>query len=129
MKYLTNEPIGEDWYDGKAQTALAKRIVAEIKKPSTFMGPAGRDWEHTVVMALEGPWGCGKSNVLKMVENEIGYTFGANQEKKLRQRLSIMTYGCIARTSRENPSWNQLYQNCQTIKKFCRRNSKINYFI
>ena len=30
MKHLTNEPIGEDWYDGKAQTALANRIVAEI---------------------------------------------------------------------------------------------------
>ena len=82
MKHLTNEPIGEDWYDGKAQTALAKRIVAEIKKPSAFMGPEGRDREHTVVMALEGPWGCGKSNVLKMVENEIGHTLDANKENK-----------------------------------------------
>lgn len=82
MKYLTNEPIGEDWYDGKAQMVLAKRIVAEIKKPSTFMGPDGRDWEHTVVMALEGPWGCGKSNVLKMVEKETGYTLDASQENK-----------------------------------------------
>ena len=82
MKHLTNEPIGEDWYDGKAQTALAKRIVAEIKTPSTFMGPDGTAWEHTVVMALEGPWGCGKSNVLKMVENEIGHTLVANKENK-----------------------------------------------
>ena len=82
MKHLTNEPIGEDWYDGKAQTALANRIVAEIKNPSTFMGPEGREWEHTVVMALEGPWGCGKSNVLKMVENEIGHTLGAHKENK-----------------------------------------------
>ncbi len=83
MKHLTNEPIGEDWYDGKAQTALANRIVAEIKNPSTFMGPEGREWEHTVVMALEGPWGCGKSNVLKMVENEIGHTLGAHKENKV----------------------------------------------
>ena len=82
MKHLTNEPIGEDWYDGKAQTALAKRIVAEIKNPSTFMGPENKSWEHTVVMALEGPWGCGKSNVLKMVENEIGHTLGAHKEDK-----------------------------------------------
>ena len=82
MKHLTNEPIGEDWYDGKAQTALANRIVAEIKNPSTFMGPEGREWEHTVVMALEGPWGCGKSNVLKMAENEIGHTLGAHKENK-----------------------------------------------
>lgn len=82
MKHLTNEPIGEDWYDGKAQTALAKRIVAEIRKPSTFMAPEGRGWEHTVVMALEGPWGSGKSNVIKMVENEIGYSIGPDNKSK-----------------------------------------------
>ena len=83
MKHLTNEPIGEDWYDGKAQTALAKRIMAEIKNPSTFMGPENKGWEHTVVIALEGPWGCGKSNVLKKVEKEIGHTLGASKENKL----------------------------------------------
>ena len=82
MKHLTNEPIGEDWYDGKAQTALADRIVTEIKNPSTFMGPAGREWEHTVVMALEGPWGCGKSNVLKMVENKVGYSIDSGGKSK-----------------------------------------------
>ena len=67
VKHLTNEPIGDDWYDGKAQTALAKRIASEIKNPSSFVGPENKGWEHTVVMALEGPWGCGKSNVIKMV--------------------------------------------------------------
>lgn len=82
VKHLTNEPIGEDWYDGKAQTALADRIVTEIKNPSTFMGPAGREWEHTVVMALEGPWGCGKSNVLKMVENKVGYSIDSGGKSK-----------------------------------------------
>lgn len=82
MKHLTNEPIGEDWYDGKAQTALADRIVTEIKNPSTFMGPEGREWEHTVVMALEGPWGCGKSNVLKMVENKVGYSIDSGGKSK-----------------------------------------------
>ena len=82
MQHLTNEPIGEDLYDGQAQTALAKRIEAEIKTPSTFMGPGGA-WEHTVVMALEGPWGSGKSNVLKKVEKEIGHTLGASKENKI----------------------------------------------
>ena len=82
MKHLTNEPIGEDWYDGKAQTALAKRIVAEIRKPSTFMAPEGRGWEHTVVMALEGPWGSGKSNVIKMVENKVGYSIDSGGKSK-----------------------------------------------
>ena len=82
MRLLTNEPIGEDWYDGQAQTELAKRIAAEIKKPSSFAGPANKEWEHTVVMALEGPWGCGKSNVIKMVENKVGYSIGADGKPK-----------------------------------------------
>lgn len=43
MRYLTNEPIGEDWYDGQAQTALAKRIAAEIKAPSSFVGPENKE--------------------------------------------------------------------------------------
>ena len=82
MKHLTNEPIGEDWYDGKAQTALADRIVTEIKSPSTFMEPENKGWEHTVVMALEGPWGCGKSNVIKMVENKVGYSIDSRGKSK-----------------------------------------------
>ena len=92
MKHLTNEPIGEDWYDGKAQTALAERIAAEIKRPSTFMGPEGRGWEHTVVMALEGPWGCGKSNVIKMIENEIGYTLDTNKNKENKAEAVFVNY-------------------------------------
>ena len=82
MRMFTNEPIGEDWYDGKAQTALANRIVAEIKNPSTFMGPENKGWEHTVVIALEGPWGCGKSNVIKMVENKVGYSIDSDGKSK-----------------------------------------------
>lgn len=80
MKMLTNEPIGEDWYDGHAQTALAHRIAEEIRKPSVFVGPDGKEQEHTVVMALEGPWGSGKSNVIKMVENEIGYSTDTDEK-------------------------------------------------
>ena len=82
MKMLTNEPIGEDWYDGHAQTALAHRIAEEIRKPSVFVRPDGKEQEHTVVMALEGPWGSGKSNVIKMVENEIGHSVDSNEAHK-----------------------------------------------
>lgn len=82
MKMLTNEPIGEDWYDGHAQTALAHRIAEEIRKPSVFVGPDGKEQEHTVVMALEGPCGSGKSNVIKMVENEIGHSVDSNEAHK-----------------------------------------------
>lgn len=74
MNMLTNEPIGEDWYDGHAQTELARRIAQEIRQPSTFVGPDGNEQEHTVVMALEGSWGSGKSNVIRMVENDQTFT-------------------------------------------------------
>lgn len=82
MRQLSNEPIGEDWYDGQAQTALAHRIAQEVRKPSAFVGPDGKEQEHTVVMALEGPWGSGKSNVIKMVENEIGHSLAPDKERK-----------------------------------------------
>lgn len=82
MRQLANEPIGEDWYDGRAQTALAHRIVNEIKNPSSFVSSDGKSYESTVVMALEGPWGCGKSNVIKMVNNEIGYLTDSGEKSK-----------------------------------------------
>lgn len=82
MRQLANEPIGEDWYDGQAQTALAHRIVNEIKNPSSFVSSDGKSYESTVVMALEGPWGCGKSNVIKMVNNEIGYSTDSGEKSK-----------------------------------------------
>lgn len=87
MNMLTNEPIGEDWYDGHAQTTLARRIAQEIRQPSTFVGPDEKEQEHTVVMALEGSWGSGKSNVIRMVENDQTGT-----DKKSTEKVVFINY-------------------------------------
>lgn len=70
MKLLSQEPIGVDLFGG-AQKRLAEQIVAELIAPAEFCDASGGIHEYSAVLALEGAWGTGKSNVLKMVEETI----------------------------------------------------------
>ena len=68
MKLLSQEPIGIDLFGGESQKRLAEQIVTEIVSPSEFCDGNGNVHEHSVVLAMEGDWGTGKSNTLRMVE-------------------------------------------------------------
>lgn len=71
MKLLSQEPVGIDLFGGGAQKRLAEQIVTEIVSPSEFCDGNGNVHEHSVVLAMEGGWGTGKSNTLRMVEETV----------------------------------------------------------
>lgn len=71
MRLLSQEPVGIDSFGGESQRRLADQIVSEIISPSEFCDANGNVHEHSVVLALEGAWGTGKSNVLRMIEQGI----------------------------------------------------------
>lgn len=66
-RFLAKEPSGEDLFEGKSQETIASCIVEQIRNEDT----------NHKMMGIEGSWGSGKSNLLKLMENEL-----ENCEKK-----------------------------------------------
>ena len=71
MKLFSQIPAGFDGFGGGSQKRLAERILEEIVKPTPFYCADGSVREYAHVWALEGVWGSGKSNVLKMVKRRV----------------------------------------------------------
>ena len=72
MKILTNDPIGEDLFDGQTHERIAEKIAEQIASPMRFYSPVeGRSLNNVSVIGIEGPWGSGKSNVIRMVEQLV----------------------------------------------------------
>lgn len=70
MKLLSNAPLGEDLFEGKSQEFIANAIVEELENNASQ--------EHRSdcqkMIGIEGSWGSGKSNLIKIVENKITKT-------------------------------------------------------
>ena len=82
MKRLSNEPDGIDRLNGGAQFRLAERLAEEIRRPSTIYDSEGKCCGNAVVLAIEGGWGTGKSNVVRMLEQLVGQVNGAADGKE-----------------------------------------------
>lgn len=95
-RYVSNHPKGSDMFEGKSQKRLAQAIAAHI---------SGTDEEATKgvkpvfsrLIGLEGKWGSGKSNVIKILEEELNkkgpytfFTFDAWGNQEDLQRRSIL---------------------------------------
>ncbi|WP_106795131.1 AAA family ATPase [Aquimarina sp. Aq78] len=81
-KFLSSKPTGEDKFAGGSHKKTAKIISETIRKESL----------EKRVIGLEGEWGSGKSNVIKIIQDELGkeyYTFifdsWGNQEDLTRK--------------------------------------------
>lgn len=95
-RYISNHPKGADMFEGKSQERLAQAVAAHI---------AGTDEEakkgvkpvFSRLIGLEGKWGSGKSNVIKILEKELNkkgsytfFTFDAWGNQEDLQRRSIL---------------------------------------
>lgn len=60
-RFLAKEPLGQDLFEGKSQETIASCIVEQIRKEDT----------NHKMMGIEGCWGSGKSNLLKLIENKL----------------------------------------------------------
>lgn len=58
-KFLQNIPVGEDLFEGKSQEKIASVITENIKN---------KDFQ---IIGIDGAWGTGKSNVVKIIENKL----------------------------------------------------------
>ncbi len=60
-KFISNAPFGADQFGSKSQEKIAKSIADHIRNNST----------EFKLIGLDGEWGGGKSNVIRIVEKEL----------------------------------------------------------
>lgn len=92
--YLSIHPLGEDLYEGKSQERLAQAIAMHIQETDKSVEPV-----FARLIGIEGKWGSGKSNVIKILEHELKgtYTFfcfdawGNQEDLQRRSILELVT--------------------------------------
>ena len=69
MKLLSNNPVGTDLFEGKSQERIATLICNSFEDARNAKRREGI--ASSSVIGLEGEWGSGKSNVIKILENKL----------------------------------------------------------
>lgn len=83
-KFLENSPIGEDQFEGKSQEKIANVLADIVQQNNNFQ-----------VIGIEGSWGTGKSNLVKILCNKLtDYTFfmydvWGHQEDEQRRAILV----------------------------------------
>jgi hypothetical protein len=119
-KFLSSKPTGEDKFAGGSHKKTAKIISETIRKESL----------EKRVIGLEGEWGSGKSNVIKIIQDELGkeyYTFifdsWGNQEDLTRKSFLEQLIGQLFKNDflKDSKKWlkleNQLLSKTSKIHK------------
>ena len=88
--YISNHPRGVDMYEGKSQERLANVLVDHI-----IYADSSSEFVFPRLVGLEGKWGTGKSNVIKLLEERIKdsyifFTFDTWGNQEDLQRRSIL---------------------------------------
>lgn len=99
-RFIQNKPCGIDKFDGGSQERLAKTIARHFRQNDSL------DKENTMsrIIGIEGVWGSGKSNVVKMLEKELAneyYFFeydawGHQEDLQRRSILELLTSKLIS---------------------------------
>ncbi len=102
-KFLPNAPKGEDLFKNKSQDKIAKVIAEKVINDPDFK-----------IIGIDGEWGSGKSNLVKLIENKLTnthvffiYDVWGHQEDD--QRHSILTeitdFITTKKVIKENSNW------------------------
>lgn len=81
--FIDNKPLGKDLFEGKSQERTSN-VITNIIKENTFQ-----------VIGIDGGWGVGKSNLVKIVEDKLSdhvffiYDVWGHQEDEQRRSLLI----------------------------------------
>lgn len=82
-KFLDNQPIGADLFEGKSQEKIGV-VVADILKDKNFQ-----------IIGIDGSWGTGKSNLVQIVEKKLPdykffiYDVWGHQEDDQRKAILV----------------------------------------
>lgn len=99
--FIPDEPAGKDCFEGHSQERLAHSVSDYVRRIDAKPAAEGLS-EATMprIIGLEGGWGTGKSNVVRMIDDELAkegyYTFtydawGHQEDLQRRSILETMT--------------------------------------
>ena len=94
-RFIQNKPRGIDKLDGGSQKRLTKVIASHFLHNDSL----SKDFAMPRIIGIEGAWGSGKSNVVKMLKNELTkkyYFFeydawGHQEDLQRRSILELLT--------------------------------------
>lgn len=99
--FIPDKPAGVDCFDGHSQRRLAHFVCDYVRRIDAKPEDDGKPWTVMPrIIGLEGSWGSGKSNVVRMIEGELTkegyYTFtydawGHQEDLQRRSILETMT--------------------------------------
>lgn len=93
-KFLDNKPIGKDLFEGKSQERIAN-VIVDIIKDDKFK-----------VIGIDGGWGTGKSNLVKIVDEQLPnhnfflYDVWGHQEDEQRKSILVELTDFITNTTK-----------------------------
>ncbi len=104
-KFLQNIPKGEDLFEGKSQEKIADVIINILNN------------ENFQIIGIDGGWGTGKSNLVKIIENKLkdynffNYDVWGHQEDEQRKAILVELTEFISDKSRnivaDKKKWNE----------------------
>ena len=120
------KPIGEDFYEGKSHERLAEAIKTYMRSVDNKEA-CGNGSAMPRLIGLEGKWGSGKSNVMKLLERKLKadnyhfFTFDAwSHQEDLQRRsfLSDLTNDLIENTLLKGPTNRKVLQTDDNEKDY-----------
>lgn len=75
-RFISNNPCGEDLFEGKSHEKIANCIVEQLKQN-----------DNCNIIGIEGSWGSGKSNLVKLIKSKL-----QNKENKKDTSFYVYTY-------------------------------------
>ena len=127
--FLSDKPKGIDSFQSQAHTKIATAITEVIKE------------DKIKLIGLEGEWGSGKSNIIKLIEKNLGkseyifYTYDAwGHQEDLQRRSFLENLTEVMKINFDNEEWSNklnslLATTTKTEQKEIPRFSKIAIFI
>lgn len=107
-KFLGNQPLGEDQFEGKSQDSMAGIIAGSIESSI-----------HNII-GIDGNWGSGKSNLVKIVEGKLkdkNYFFfiydvwGHQEDEQRRTILEEITEYINSKNLVQKDKWEEKLKN------------------
>ena len=114
-QYVNSTPLGEDLFNGKSQETIANSI-AELIKTKNIQGK---------LIGLEGVWGSGKSNLIKILEKLFEKThhvftydaWGYQEDLQRRSFLEGLTENLTKNKIIKSDGWNLKLKNLLARKR------------
>ena len=85
LKFLTNQPLGEDLFENKSQDKIAQVISEKIIDDPEFK-----------IIGIDGEWGSGKSNLVRLLDKKLErthkffvYDVWGHQEDEQRKSILV----------------------------------------